>query len=251
MGEIIKINNVTQALEFISQPKPKHPLIGIYRHEAGTCFNFGDTKIMADLYSISFKDGMEGHIGYGRNSYDFSEGTLVFFGPNQVVSPGEVKVNDDSRGWNIIFHPDLIRGSRLGDEIDNYTFFDYGLSEALHTSHEEKEVLIEIVQKIEREINNNMDMHSHKLICTNLELLLDYCFRFYGRQFYTRTKENKDIITSFERLLKNYFKENRQLELGLPTVKYCGEALNVSPNYLSDMLKKKLNVAQKSIFSLI
>lgn len=239
MGEIIKISNVTQALDFISQPKPKHPLVAIYRHEEGTCFNFGDTKIAANLYSISFKDGIEGQIGYGRNSYDFREGTLVFFGPNQVVSPGEVKVTNDSQGWNLLFHPELIRGERLGDNIDNYTFFEYGLSEALHTSNDEKEILIEIIGKIEKEINNNLDRHSHKLIVTNLELLLDYCFRFYGRQFYTRTRKNKDLITIFERSLRDYFKHNKQHEFGLPTVKYFGELLNVSPNYLSDMLKKE------------
>lgn len=239
MGEIIKISNVTQALEFISQPKPKHPLVAIYRHEEGTCFNFGDVKIAANLYSISFKDGIEGQIGYGRNSYDFREGTLVFFGPNQVVSPGEVKVTNDSQGWNLLFHPELIRGESLGDNIDNYTFFEYGLSEALHTSNDEKEILIEIIGKIEKEINNNLDRHSHKLIVTNLELLLDYCFRFYGRQFYTRTRKNKDLITIFERSLRDYFKHNKQHEFGLPTVKYFGELLNVSPNYLSDMLKKE------------
>ena len=239
MGEIIYIKTVTQALELVSKPKPNHPLIAVYRHDPGTCLNFGDVKISGELFSISFKDGIEGQMGYGRQTYDFSEGTLVFFGPDQVLAPGEVKVNSDSRGWNILFHPELIRGTKLGETIDNYSFFDYGLSEALHTSHEEKESLIDLVQKIEKEINNTMDKHSHKLIITNLELLLDYCFRYYDRQFYTRTKENKDIIARFEELLKSYFKNNKQQELGLPTVKYCGEALNISPNYLSDMLKKE------------
>ena len=148
-------------------------------------------------------------------------------------------MTNDSQGWNLLFHPELIRGERLGENIDNYTFFEYGLSEALHTSNDEKEILIEIIGKIEKEINNNLDRYSHKLIVTNLELLLDYCFRFYGRQFYTRTRKNKDLITIFERSLRDYFKHNKQHEFGLPTVKYFGELLNVSPNYLSDMLKKE------------
>lgn len=239
MEKILHIKSVTEAMDFMSSPKPKHPLIAIFRHEPGTIMDYTGIRFTADLYMISLKDKIEGAFGYGRNSYDFHEGTMIFLAPGQVVTPGNVEVNENSIGWNILFHPDLIHGSNLGDCMDKYAFFDYELNEALHLSEEEKRTLTELVQKIENEVNNTIDKHSQKLIITNLELILDYCFRYYDRQFYTRSNLNKGIVSKFNELLKDYFNTEKQLESGIPSVQYCGEQLSMSPNYLSDLLKKE------------
>ncbi|MBR8537804.1 AraC family transcriptional regulator [Carboxylicivirga sediminis] len=142
-------------------------------------------------------------------------------------------------GWSLNFHPDLIRRSHLGQHIDDYSFFSYEVNEALHLSDMEKQTIGEIRDKIIHEYRANIDKHSQKLIISNIELMLDYCTRFYDRQFYTRENLNKDTISRFERLLKEYYASDKPLETGLPTVKYCGAELNLSANYLSDLLKKE------------
>jgi AraC-like DNA-binding protein len=199
----------------------------------------GDSRVSTDLYFIALKDGIKGSFQYGRNSYDFEEGTLTFMKPGQVMSSVEAEYTSDSEGWYLFFHPDLIRRSSLGRSIDEYSFFEYDVNEALHVSDEEKRDLGELVEKIRKEINKNIDKHSQKLIVTNIELLLDYCSRYYDRQFYTRTNLNKDMISSFEQILKDYFASRKQYETGIPSVKYCAEELNMSANYLSDLLKKE------------
>ncbi|USD39744.1 AraC family transcriptional regulator [Ferrimonas sp. SCSIO 43195] len=138
-----------------------------------------------------------------------------------------------------MFHPDLIRGSALGQAIDSYHFFDYEVNEALHLSDLEKRNITELVLKIESEIGQNLDAHSQDLIVTNIELLLKYCSRYYDRQFYTRTNLNSDISQKFSALLKSYYYEQQQLEAGVPSVRYCAEQLNISTSYLSDLLKKE------------
>ncbi len=239
MSQIIHLKSVDDVSQLLDTPKPTHPLIAIYPHPAGLEYNYGDTRISSDLYTISLKHGIEGEFGYGRNTYDFREGTMTFMAPNQVMIPGKGSIPEQTENWNIYFHPDLIHGSNLGTHIDDYSFFDYDTTEALHISEEERKTLTELAMKIKREIENNIDKHSQKLIVTNLELILDYCLRYYDRQFYTRSNFHQDLVARFERILKDYFKENLQLDKGLPTVKYCGEALNISPNYLSDLLKKE------------
>ena len=139
----------------------------------------------------------------------------------------------------LLFHPDLIRKTELGNKIDRYSFFDYATNEALHVSDDEKTSVTEIVNKIEKEYNNNIDAHSQTLIISNLELLLNYCTRYYDRQFYTRTNFNKDLVSQFEQFLKNYYQSDKPIEIGFPTVQYCGHSLNMSPKYLSDLLRKE------------
>lgn len=138
-----------------------------------------------------------------------------------------------------MFHPDLIRKSELGKKIEQYSFFEYSSNEALHLSDEERTTVTEIALKIEREFNSNIDSHSQILIISNLELLLNYCVRFYDRQFFTRTNLNQDFVSQFEQVIKEYYKANKQIEFGIPTVQYCGETMNMSPKYLSDLLRKE------------
>ncbi|MGY5353405.1 helix-turn-helix domain-containing protein [Wenyingzhuangia sp. IMCC45467] len=241
MKEIFNIESIAELHTFFGVGKPKHPLISVLR-----IANKLDEialeryRYSLGLYQISLKDSCPFTISkYGRNSYDYKEGSMVFMAPNQVVEFEKQSVNKEDTGWSILFHPDLIRKSELGNKIDQYSFFSYASNESLHLSDDERNIVSDIQKKIEREFNNNIDAHSHTIIISNLELLLNYCVRFYDRQFYTRTNLNKDIASQFEQLLKDYYQNEKQTTLGIPTVQYCGESMNMSPKYLSDLLRKE------------
>jgi AraC family transcriptional activator of pobA len=241
MKEIVSISTVSEAYQFLNLGKPKHPLISVLRlgNVLGN-MDIDNLKYSIGLYQISLKDNCPFTIAnYGRNSYDYQEGTMIFTAPNQVLEYKKSENYKEDQGWTLLFHPDLIRKSELGDKISKYSFFNYASNEALHLSDEERKTVTQIVEKIETEFSNNIDTHSQTLIISNLELLLNYCLRFYDRQFYTRTNLNKDIASEFEQLLKDYYNTSKQLELGIPTVQFCGEAMNMSPKYLSDLLRKE------------
>jgi YesN/AraC family two-component response regulator len=241
MKAILKVNTISEVHQFLNLEKPKHPLISVLRNEVNLDqIEYEDLKYSMDLYQISLKGNCPFVINnYGRNWYDFQEGTMVFVAPNQVIEYQKTDEIANNTGWSLLFHPDLIQKSELGKKMDSFSFFAYASNEALHLSEEERKTISEIVEKIEKEFSNNIDTHSQTLIISNLELLLNYCVRFYDRQFYTRTNLNKDISSQFEQLLKSYYKEEKQLELGIPSVQYCGEAMHMSPKYLSDLLRKE------------
>jgi AraC-like DNA-binding protein len=238
MGEIYHIKSITEAHQLLGLESPKHPLISIFRHTKQMNTDFNDMKLSSNLFYIALKDKISGGFKYGRNTYDFQEGTLIFVAPNQILTPEETLVLD-FEGWSILFHPDLIRNSELGNAINNYSFFNYDVMEALHLSNTEKQGLTDCVNKIENEINQNMDKHSQELIIHNLESILKYSSRFYDRQFYTRANLSKDYLSKFEAFIKAYFDNNNQLEKGIPTVKQCGIEMNMSGHYLSDLLKNE------------
>jgi len=239
MTDTINIDSITEAHQLLGMEKPKHPLISAFPHMPSMSEYTDDIRITGELYMISMKEGISGTFNYGRNSYDFQEGTMTFIGPKQVFTPHQTTSSHNNQSWTLLFHPDLIRASDLGKNIHNYSFFSYEVHEALHISDDEKRTLTELMEKIQTEVNQNMDQHTQKLIIANLELLLDYCTRYYDRQFYTRSPINKDMSSRFEKLLKNYYINEQHLESGIPTVNYCGKELGVSPNYLSDLLKKE------------
>lgn len=240
MTDKVRINSVGQVHDFFGLPKPKHPLISVLPiTDEMTNFDYGDVQYIFELYQISLKMGISGSITYGRNSYDFEEGTVVFTKPGQSLKIEQGEDFTGSSGWTIIFHPDLIRRSELGKVIDEYSFFAYEVNEALHISEDEQKTLTEHIKKIEREYNQNIDKHSQDLMVSNIKLLLDYCTRYYDRQFYARTNMHKDFVSRFERLLRDYYDTEKPLELGIPTVKYFGSELNMSPHYMSDMLRKE------------
>ncbi|WP_149277325.1 helix-turn-helix domain-containing protein [Pareuzebyella sediminis] len=241
MKDFIKIETISEIHRFLGLAKPKHPLVSVYRMgDAIDNLKVDNFRYSIGLYQISFKDNCAFTIvNYGRNSYDYQDGTLIFTAPNQVMEFKKVEKGEVSHGWTLAFHPDLIRKSELGKKIEQYSFFSYASNEALHVSDEERKTVAEITEKIEKEISNNIDEHSQTLIISNIELLLNYCVRFYDRQFYTRTNLNQDIASRFEQLIKDYYYQEKQLEFGIPTVQYCGEALNMSPKYLSDLLRKE------------
>lgn len=241
MNEIYHIKTISEVHKQLGLPKPKHPLVSVITEFPDTeDMNLKDVRFSTDLYSISLKSETEGTIYYGRNTYDFQEGTLIFMKPNQVVEyeAGNEKASHD-RTWTLIFHPDLIRKSDLGRQIDKYSFFDYDAHEALHLSDDEKSSIQNIVALIQKEISSNIDRHSQELIVSNIKLVLDYCTRYFDRQFYTRTNLNQDVVTEFEKVLKEYYGSDKPMELGVPTVSYLGKEMGMSPYYLSDLLKKE------------
>lgn len=244
MSELLTINSIRQIHELMGIEKPMHPLISVIRPDAHMHLDFLNYRFSLGLYFISLKNTIKGNFQYGRNSYDFEEGTLLFTSPGQVLSIDEVPTHD-MEGWNLVFHPDLIRKSHLGATITNYNFFHYDVNEALHLSEKERKALTEIVSNIEDEINQNMDRHSQELIIHNIETILKYSNRFYDRQFFTRTNENKDHVIRLENFLAAYFNSGEIKEKGLPTVTQCGEALNISGYYLSDLLKAETGKSTK------
>jgi AraC-like DNA-binding protein len=237
MSNFFHIKSVSEVHHFFGLGKPLHPLITIIREWPENDFDFSDVKMTSDLYLIGMKGNIRGTFKYGRNSYDYEEGTLAFIAPNQVTSFENSAGSEDIGGWNIIFHPDLIRRSELGKTIKEYSFFDYDINEALHISDMEKQTLTNLVNRVEVELEQNIDRHSQELIIANLETLLKYCHRYYDRQFYTRTNLNKDFVIRFESYLATYFTSDEVQNKGLPTITQCGEALNMSGRYLSDVLK--------------
>ena len=198
-----------------------------------------NAQVHIDNYSIALKESVCGDLKYGCNYYDYQEGTLVFMAPGQVVSINNEIENFHPKGWALFFHPDLIHGTSLGRNIKEYTFFSYSSNEALHISEREKHIILEGIKKIEYELKQSIDKHSTKLIVSNIELLLNYCMRFYDRQFITRSHVNKDILVRFENLLDNYLKSDLTKTVGLPTVKYCADQLYLSANYFGDLIKKE------------
>lgn len=239
--DIIHIKSISQVHQILGLDGPQHPLVTVLRNNDKLSeFSSGDYKFSIDLYIINLKSGMEGSCVYGRSNYDYQEGTIVFMAPGQTIKvdpSGEIP--DLDKSWILLFHPDLIRKSELGNKIDSYSFFNYEVNEALHISEDEKKFLNQIITNIEREYSQNIDKHSQELIVSNIKMVLDYCVRYYDRQFYTRTNLNKDLVGKFQSVLKNYYRSKLPIEIGLPTVKYLGKELGISPYYLSDLLKKE------------
>ncbi|OJJ22216.1 hypothetical protein BKI52_09260 [marine bacterium AO1-C] len=240
MSTFNRIQTLSEMFKLLELPSPKHPLIAILDYaKTPVTTTVPEQKTICDFYQISFKGDKGGSLGYGRNSYDYQEGSIIYVGPGQVVTYGvassEVTID---KGWSLFFHPDLIRTFSLGDKIKEYGFFNYTINEALHVSEKEREVIHSILEKIELELESNIDDFSEELIVSNLELLLNYSKRFYNRQFITRKRFSGDIIIRFQHLLDQYFADDLQKELGVPTVQYFADKCDYSANYLSDLIRK-------------
>jgi len=197
------------------------------------------SRMYFGFYTIFLKDVKCGDLIYGRHTYDYQEGTLVFLAPGQeagVKSNGEVY---QPKGYALVFHPDLILGTQLGRHIQEYSFFSYQSNEALHLSEKERKLILDCFSKIEYELERVIDKLSTRLIVSNIELFLNYCIRFYDRQFITRENVNKGIVEKLERLLDNYFESDKPQNTGLPTVASCAMELNLSSSYFGDLVKKE------------
>ncbi len=191
------------------------------------------------FYALFLKEGLCGDLLYGRGSYDYQEGTIVSYAPGQVVGLKNVKHTPRAASSiGILFSSEFIRGTSLGQRIKEFSFFSYSVNEALHLSDEEKEVVKDCIRKIQIELEHAIDKHSKRLIAMNIELLLDYCMRFYERQFITRSVVNKDALVRFEQLIDDYFLHHAQTE-GLPSVAYFADKICLSANYFGDLIKKE------------
>lgn len=240
MKDIFEVKTINQIHQMLGDKKPDHPLITVVDVEKIAVFDRpGNIKYKTGFYTIALKTGGECEIKYGRKSYDFNEGSLVFSKPGQVSEVESSGSGKKPKGWILCFHPDLIRGTSLANKIHDYTYFEYNNNEALHLSQKEKDTISSIVSIIETEFSMNLDNYSNKLILSNLETLLNYCERYYGRQFITRRNVNQEGISKFELLLKKRMEEESLEKLGIPTVKEFAEDMGYSQNYLSDMLMKE------------
>lgn len=239
MKPIVHLKHIADINRFV-QSTTKHPLVSVVDFSKVDEYLEEGTRVSADFYTIMFKNYCANHVKYGRQSLDFQDGSLICIGPKQVLEMDtEIEQKDDMMGWGLFFHPDLLRGTALGQKMKEYTFFSYEMNEALHLSDKEKQILFDCVQKIETELQENIDVHSQTLIVSNIELLLNYCARYYGRQFITRKNSNSTTVQRIERLLQDYFKSENLKEKGLPTVKYLADEVHLSASYLSDLLKKE------------
>lgn len=191
------------------------------------------------FYVVFLKDEKNCDLLYGRQRYDYQKGSVISLAPGQVIGIEDTGEVFQPKGWALCFHPDLIHGTTLGRNMKEYSFFSYEVNEALHLSEKERTIFIDCLEKIQHELQYAIDRLSKRLISTHIELLLDYCLRFYERQFVTRSNVNHDILTRFERLLDDYFTGERAGSNGLLSVKQCANELCLSPNYFGDLIKKE------------
>lgn len=215
-----------------------HPLVTVVDLTQSTRI-VNQVKMHYGLYALFLKEGKSCDIKYGRRNYDYQEGTIVSFAPGQVAEVNMIEPEERPKVYGILFHPDLIRSTSLGATIKNYGFFSYLSNEALHLSERERRVVTDCFAKIEMELEHAIDKHSRQLISMNIELLLNYCLRFYERQFITREVIHKDILQKFEQSLDNYWENELPQQMGLPSVKYFADKFCLSPNYFGDLIKKE------------
>lgn len=214
-----------------------HPLVSVV--DLSKAAPRSGSRMYFGFYTIFLKDVKCGDLTYGRHTYDYQEGTLVFLAPGQVAGINSTGEMYQPKGYALVFHADLIHGTHLGRHIQDYNFFGYQSNEALHLSERERKIVLDCFSKIEYELVHAIDHHSRKLIVSNIELFLDYCVRFYERQFITRDKAHKGILERFEVLLNGYFETEKPQQDGLPTVGYCAHELNLSAGYFGDLIKKE------------
>lgn len=236
MENVLMINSVGQ-FSVLNNNETLHPLVNIV--DLSRADERQNRKSNYGFYAVFLKEIKCGDLHYGCNYYDYEEGTLVFVGPGQVIGVENNGELYQPKGQALVFHPDLLRGTSLGRLINQYNFFSYEVHEALHLSEVERKLILDCYAKIRYELERGIDKHSKTLIVSNIELLLNYCVRFYDRQFITRENVNKGILQKFEELLSTYFSSEKPKELGLPSVSYCADQMNLSANYFGDLIKKE------------
>jgi AraC-like DNA-binding protein len=233
------IKTITGYHELMQLSKPEHPLISVINFE--NIKRLPDNKplsLMLDCYSIALKRNFNGKMKYGQQEYDFDEGIMTFMQPGQVFRI-EAKNCEDLKhsGWMLLIHPDFLWNTPLAKSIKHYEYFSYAANEALFLSEKEEKTILSIMQNIEQEFCSNIDKFSQTVIIAQVELLLTYSERFYQRQFITRKISNHKILDQLESILTEYFADETLISKGLPTVQHVAEALHLSPNYLSGLLK--------------
>lgn len=232
---LLKIESISELHNLLHLPKPKHPLLSFVDNcQMDVKDNFPKLSFTMKFYAISYKKAISGKMGYGQRYYDFNEGGMIFTAPNQLITADH---DPEYSGYTVFVHPDFIRNYPLSRNIKKFGFFNYDTNEALHLSENEKNIILGLFKSIETELNTSIDETSQDVLVSYLEVLLNYSQRFYKRQFITRKIVNNDLLIQIESLLDDYFNEATPLEKGLLTVEYLAGKINLSPRYLSDMLR--------------
>lgn len=233
-----RIKTISEYHRYRGLPAPEHPLVSVIHLDEMQQLTNIQNNLVFDFYSIALKRNFDSNIKYkyGQQTYDFDEGVMFFIAPNQVFSV-QADTNYKLSGWMLLIHPDFLLQTSLTKIIKQYEYFSYSANEALHLSNKEETTIIDIIKGIQQECHANIDKFSQPLIINQIELLLNFSDRFYHRQFITRKINNHQILIRLEELLNNYFKNENLIENGLPTVRYVAQSLNLSPNYLSNLLK--------------
>ena len=224
-NDLYGLENQNPSVSIVDLTKAKH----IVNH----------VKMNYGIYALYLKSNLSCAIQYGRKQYDYQEGTIVCFAPGQV---GEVNTKENEVRpvvYGILFDPSFIKGTNLSKQMEKYHFFSYDVAESLHLSDDERKVIMLCLETIKLELAHETDKHSKSLIAMNIELILNYCLRFYERQFATREKINLDVLQKFEHYLTEYFNQTNTIQKGLPTVKYFADKICLSPNYFGDLIKKE------------
>jgi AraC family transcriptional activator of pobA len=234
--QLIRFISISESHQAFGLPAPQHPLISLVHFNESNPFNTEMAPIydVLSFYKITFITKNNGKLKYGQDYYDFKEGSMLFFAPNQLV--GTTEYNSETYCYLLLIHPDFLLGHPLGKKIKQYGYFSYSSNEALHLSDKEKAIILSVYQIMEQELNNGVDEFSQEVIIAQIELMLSYVNRFYKRQFITRKTVNSDILEKTESILDDYLNQ-KTLHLGVPTVQYLSDQLHISPGYLSDMLR--------------
>ncbi len=235
MSKILKVRSVNDYGSYLGCPA-RHPLVCVIdyaevspiRHSLN---NYG-------VYALFLRDDVGVELDYGCGRYDYNKGTLLCVAPGQVGGKEDNGERVSITGWALLFHSDLLRGTPLEKRIRDYSFFDYRVNEALHMSDREHDILVSLMRRMREELDNERDAQQDAILVGYIGLVLNFCQRFYNRQFQSREAENSDILVRFNRLLADYYEQQLQLKLGLPTVQYCADRLCLSPNYFGDVVKR-------------
>lgn len=235
MNKILKVKNVNDYSSYVGQ-KDNNPLVSVIDYSEVSPIR--SSLNYYSVYGIFFHDRADIDLEYGCGKYKYEKGTVI------CVAPGQIGGKEDDgeelmlTGWALLFHPDILRNTALEKNINKYSFFDYSINEALKMTEEEQSILIMLLQQIKQELKNDKDELQNDIVVGYIGLILDFCQRFYNRQFRTRKFDNADILMRFDNLLHKYFEDNKQLTAGIPTVQYCAENLFMSSNYFGDLIKK-------------
>ncbi|RYD78915.1 MAG: AraC family transcriptional regulator [Sphingobacteriales bacterium] len=233
-----KFKTISEFHKFRGLPKPEHPLISVINLVDVETMPEGENSILLDFYSIALKRNFNAKIKYGQQEYDFDEGIMFFMSPGQIFRiQVEKNLPLKHSGWMLLVHPDFLWNTPLAKIFKQSEFFDYSVNEALFLSEKEENIVAAIMQNIQQEYHSNIDKFTQQVMLAQLELLLTYSERFYNRQFITRKIANHNVLNRLEDILKAYFEDDNLGKKGLPTVHYIAETLNMSPNYLSNLLK--------------
>ena len=235
MSNILKIKNVNDYSRYLGCAE-QHPLVCVINYSEISPIHHSLNNY--DVYGLFLRDDANVELDYGCRKYDYHKGTLLSVAPGQIGGKEDNGESVSITGWALLFHPDLLHRNPLEKNIRNYSFFDYRVNEALHMTDEEHDIIVSLMQQIRKELSNKPDELQNPIIIGYIELTLNFCQRFYNRQFITRKLENSDVLVKFDRLLREYFEQKKQLKFGLPTVQYCADKICMSANYFGDVIKK-------------